>query len=289
MRVGSLRQVELALPHRLADVRRIHLVAATVAERRRRARGFPEGAVERRGVLGRIREDRKVFEPISVERSPKGADPAVHHVARGNHVRAGLRMAYGRPGEEIQGQVVHDLPVLDDATVTVRRVLAEADVGDEDELGHPLTECAERALHDPVVLPRARSLLVLGLRDAEQQHRLDTECVCFLGLVAQEVDRALHDRIQTLERILDPFARADEERVDEVSDIQPCLAHELAESAGSTEPSKAGDGKPAAGESVGGAHVSNLRTPSRAAAAKRARRPASHAASRATVPQGLRS
>ena len=61
----------------------------------------------------------------------------------------------------------------------------------------------------------------------------------FLGLVAQAVDRTLDDRIQPLERVLDSFSRADEERVDEVCDVQPCLADELAESRRPAETSEA--------------------------------------------------
>jgi hypothetical protein len=45
--VRALGQVELALAQRLAHVGRIHLVAAAVAERRRRVGDVAEGAVER--------------------------------------------------------------------------------------------------------------------------------------------------------------------------------------------------------------------------------------------------
>ena len=58
--VGALGDVQLALAQRLADVRRIHLVAAPVAERRRRVGRLAERAVERRGVLGRVGDDRRL-------------------------------------------------------------------------------------------------------------------------------------------------------------------------------------------------------------------------------------
>ena len=58
--VGALGEVELALAQRLAHVRRIHLVAAAVAERRRRLGDLAERPVEGRGVLRRVRDDRRL-------------------------------------------------------------------------------------------------------------------------------------------------------------------------------------------------------------------------------------
>src|SRR5437867_3955973 len=57
--------------------------------------------------------------------------------------------------------------VAHDAAVAVRRVLAEADVGEQDELREPVPQVAEGELDDPVVLPGAGGLLVLRLRDPE--------------------------------------------------------------------------------------------------------------------------
>ena len=86
--VGALGDVQLALAQRLADVRGIHLVAAAVAERRRRLGGLAERPVERRGVLGRVRDDRRVGQLLADR-----ADAAVHHVARRDDVGAGLDVA----------------------------------------------------------------------------------------------------------------------------------------------------------------------------------------------------
>ena len=58
--VGALGDVELALAQRLADVGGIHLVAAPVAERRRRVGRLAERPVERGGVLGRVGDDRRL-------------------------------------------------------------------------------------------------------------------------------------------------------------------------------------------------------------------------------------
>ena len=69
-----------------------------------------------------------------------------------------------------------------------------------------------------------------------------------------------------------------EERVDEVAQVEARLADELPEGAGAPEASQAGGRK--------GAHASNLRIPSRAAAPKATASPTSQAASRARVDQG---
>ena len=68
----------------------VHLVAAAVAELRRRLGGLAEGAVEGRGVLGRVGEDRRVGVALLVELEADRADPAVHHVAGRDRVGAGL-------------------------------------------------------------------------------------------------------------------------------------------------------------------------------------------------------
>src|SRR5438034_22389 len=89
-------------------------------------------------------------------------------------VGARLDVAHRRPDEQLERLVVVDLAVADDAAMAVRRVLAQADVGEEHELREARAEVAERALDDAVVLPGAGGLLVLRLRDAEEDDRADS-------------------------------------------------------------------------------------------------------------------
>ena len=168
--VGALLEVELALAERLARVRGIHLVAAAVALLRRRLGHVAEGAVEGRRVLRGVGDDRRLGQRLADR-----TDAAVHHVARRDGVGARVDVRDRRPREEVERLVVHDLAVAQDAAVAVRGVLAEADVGDQDELRLLAPQRAECALDDPVVLPRARALLVLLLRDAEEEQGLDAE------------------------------------------------------------------------------------------------------------------
>ena len=170
-RVRTFLEIELTLAQRLAHVRRIHLVAATVAERRSRSGRFAERAVERGRVLRRVREDRRRLERVVVERLADREHAAVHHVARRDDVCTRLRVADRGACEQLEAAVVVHLAVDDDAAVPVRRVLAQTDVGDEHELGELRAERAQRALHDPVVIPRARRLVVLLVRDTEEDDR----------------------------------------------------------------------------------------------------------------------
>ena len=93
---------------------------------------------------------------MSGEHLADRADAAVHHVARSDGVSAGLDVADRGTREQLERLVVGDLSVPDHAAVAVRRVLAEADVGDQDELRLLGTERPQRTLHDPVHIPGAR-------------------------------------------------------------------------------------------------------------------------------------
>ena len=94
--VGALLHVEQRLAHRLVAVRAVHLVGAAVAERGSRVGGLAERPVERGGELRAVGDDRHVAQALVVERVADVADPAVHHVARRDHVAAGAREAHRR-------------------------------------------------------------------------------------------------------------------------------------------------------------------------------------------------
>ena len=128
--------VEQRLAQRLAAVGGVHLVAAAVAERGRRAGGLAERAVEGGGELGGVGEDRRLGEALAVELGADRADAPVHHVRRGDDVGAGARVADGGPREQLErGVVVDGAVVAQDAAVAVVGVLAQAHVGDHEQLG----------------------------------------------------------------------------------------------------------------------------------------------------------
>ena len=174
--VRALGDVGVHLAHGLAAVRRVHLVAAPVAERRawsRRRRGT--GRRTRRRSWRRRRGSRCPGGRRVQARADRG-DLAVHHPAGGDDVRAGLGLARGRPGEQLDGGVVvHPAVGEERAAVAVVRVLAQAGVGDQDEVEVRVAEPAQRLLDDAVRDPAAGPDGVLVGRQAEQDHAADAE------------------------------------------------------------------------------------------------------------------
>ena len=100
-------------------------------------------------------------------------DAAVHHVARGDHVGAGVGVRDRGLREQLEREVVVDLAVADDAAVPMRGVFAQAHVGDHEEIRVGLLQRADGELDDPLRVVGARAGLVLLARDAEQDHGAD--------------------------------------------------------------------------------------------------------------------
>ncbi len=184
---------------------------------------------------------------MGVEHVADRADAAVHHVARCDDVGAGLDVRQRRAREQLDALVVVHLAADDHATVSVRRVLAQADVRHQHELGEARAQRTQRALHDPVVLPRTRRLLVLLLGDAEEHHGLDTPAHELLGLPEQVVDaESRHAR----QRLVAQRIGGDEERHDERLEVEARLAHEPTQGAGAPEAAEPDVGVRAHGERV---------------------------------------
>ena len=80
--VRAFFQIEFDLAHGLAQVRRVHLVGAAIAEVRRRIGRFAERPIEAAGKLRRVGEYGDVLETVLVERGANGGHAAVHHVGR---------------------------------------------------------------------------------------------------------------------------------------------------------------------------------------------------------------
>ena len=87
-------------------------------------------------------------------------------------------------------------------------------------------DCPQRPLHDPVLVPGARALVVLLLRHAEEDQRLAAERRELARLDDQILDREAAHPGQLLVR---DRRRADEVRHHEVVEVEPRLAHEPAQ------------------------------------------------------------
>ena len=218
--VGALEDVLLGLAHGLPGVGRVHLVGLAVAEARGAVGGVPERTIEGAGVLHRVAHQRRLLEALLVEGGADGADPAVHHVAGGDDVGAGLGVAHRLPGQQLEGGVVEDAVALDDAAVAVVGVLAEADVGDHAHLRDRVLDGADGLLHHPVVVVGLGAPGVLVLGDPEEDHRGDPHVPGGPDVLDRLVDRALGDAGHGLHRVHHALPGDHEHRVHEVGGLR---------------------------------------------------------------------
>ncbi len=234
--IGAFGNVERDLAQRLARVGRIHLIAVPVAELRRRSRRFAERAVECRGVLCAVRHDRDVLRAVAVQCAANRRDASVHHIGGRDDVGPCRRVGAGDPAEELDGRIVFDRAVsVQDAAVTVIGVLAAAEIGDDDHLRHRLLDRANRALNDSFGIVAARCRSVLGGGNAEEQHALDAERkeLACRGDGAVELEAC--DAGHRLDRSRIRGAFGDEERLDELLDVDAVLANERAHDLGAAQ------------------------------------------------------
>ena len=241
--VGPLLDVGEDLLHRLADVRRVHLVGAAVAERRRRLGRVAERAVEAARVLGRVGEDRDAPEAVPVERLADRPHPAVHHVGRRDDVGPGLRVGERLGREDRERAVVVDPLVHDDAAVPVVGVLAEADVGDDDRLRARLLDLPDGPADRPEEVGRGGADGVLVVGDAEEDDREDAAGGELGGVLRREVGRDAVDARHRRDRLADPLARDDEHRGDEVGRVEGRLADHRPERLGEAQAAVAVEGE----------------------------------------------
>ena len=136
--VGAFVEVEIDLAHGFAEVGAIHLVGAAVAELGRGVGGFAEGAVEGRGELRGVAEDGRVGQSrLRRGRVRMAATrPSIMSLGATMSAPAWARLTAVRASSSSVGSLSTSKPSPvfdDDAAVAVAGVLAEADVGDEDE------------------------------------------------------------------------------------------------------------------------------------------------------------
>src|SRR5437867_3142824 len=109
-------------------------------------------------------------------------------MSEGDDVGARPREGDSRAREEIQRRIVGDLPGLDDPAVAVIGVLAEADIGDEEDPGDLLLQLAEGPLDDSRGVEGTGARRVLRGGDAEENHARDPVVPSRLDLLDEGVD-----------------------------------------------------------------------------------------------------
>lgn len=175
--IGAFGEVEGDFAEGFFGIGGVHLVAASVTELGGGFGGIAEGAVIGGGVFGGVGEDGGMVEAGLIEGLADGADAAVHHIAGGDDIGAGFGVADGGFGEELEGGVILDGPVgaffFDNAAVAVAHVFAEADVGNDEEIGEFLFEEADGLLDDAIFGVGPGGFGVFGFGDAEEEDGAD--------------------------------------------------------------------------------------------------------------------
>ena len=188
--IRAFGDVGLRFANRLAHVRRIHLVGASIAAARRGACRFAERSVKRGGVLDGVGHDRAIDEAGLIERRSNRRDAAIHHVGGRDHIGAGARVADApraraaaatrrcrRPRRCRMPQwpwsvYSHKQTSAHTTSVGAAALIAVMARGD-------------RALF----IPRAAALRVLVVGNAEQQHRADTKRREISRFARRKIDR----------------------------------------------------------------------------------------------------
>ena len=145
--------------------------------------------------------------------------------------------------KELERDVVVHLAVADDAAVPVRRVLAQAYVGDHDELGVGLLQGSDGHLDDPLGVVGARCRPRPSRRDAEEDHGADAGRLD-LGRLGDELgDREPLHAGHRRHLLAHALAGDDEQRLHEVLRGQIRLAHQVAQCLRAPQAAHAGGGK----------------------------------------------
>src|SRR3546814_2269993 len=76
-----------------------------------------------------------LLEAGAVEGAADGADAAVHHVRRRDHVAAGARLHQRLVAQHLDRLVIEDAPVAQQAVVAVAVVGVERDIADDADVG----------------------------------------------------------------------------------------------------------------------------------------------------------
>ena len=226
--VCALGEIERGLIQCLAPVRGLHLIAAAIAELRCTFRRIAERPVERGGVLRGVGQDGAVRVIRRVQRVSDGADLAVHHAARRNHISPGIGLGDRNRRVALQrGVVVHLARRGQEPAMPVVGVLVQAGIGHQHErIADLVAQVAQRHLHHAVRVVRGAPPRVLGRRDPEQDHPGDPEiCQCPYFL-AQTLLSVLHHARHRDHGIRFADALLDEERGDEIIDVHAGLRNQ---------------------------------------------------------------
>ena len=112
--------------------------------------------------------------------------------------------------------------------MTVRHVLAEADISHDEQVWHGSLDGAGGALHNAVLVPGSGGNFILHRRQAEENDGRDAKRIDFAALLDRLIDGEIEYAGHGTDRFTNSLARTDEERVDESGGSKPGLPHKRA-------------------------------------------------------------
>src|SRR5262249_30110599 len=166
-------------------------------------------------------------------------------VGRGHDVRPGTSVGERLGGEHLEGGIVVDLLAAQDTAMPVVRVLAEAHVGDPDQLRGRAPDGFERPRDHAIARHRCGAPRVLVLRNAEQDDRAHADVGEPAALLGDAIDRLLRHTRHRAYGPLDPAPGDDEERLHQLCAVDVGLADQAAQALGATQPPRPEGGEPA--------------------------------------------
>ena len=167
-----------------APVARIHLIGFAISELGCAFCGIAEWSVKCRRVFYRVGHDRRVGEAGCVEGLTDSRNPAVHHVGWCDDIRTRPGLRDSRAPQQLKSRVIlHFATWGNQSAVTVRSVLAQAGIGDDNEFRMSALDASNRFLNHAVVSIGLGTGWIFLCRNAEEDdafHACVNACVHFL-------------------------------------------------------------------------------------------------------------
>ena len=167
-------------------------------------------------------------EPGRVEARANRPDHAVHHAARGDHVGAGPGVDHRLLGQQLERGVVVDVRaagrVAGHAALPVVGVLAETDVGDDQEIARGPLGDADGLGNDALGAQGVAAELVLVFGDAEEDDAAEAQFDRLADFLGEQVGRKLENARHRGDLAPHVLARPNEQRQDQFGRREPGAA-----------------------------------------------------------------
>src|SRR5436190_1809884 len=225
--VGTLFEIQLHFLQRLSRIGWVHLIAAPVAKLGSRLSRFPEGSVEARTIFCGIRKNGNVVELVFIQRFTNGPHPPVHHVRRGDDVGAGACVGERLLSKNRHRGIIGHFAVLDNTTMTMVRVFAEADVGNDKKFQLCSANRFNGELDYALGAEGAGAAWVLGFGQSKKNDPGNPERLNLAAFLHNLIDRLLVNAGHGADFLANLGTRTHEQRIDETRRSKARLANKV--------------------------------------------------------------